>query len=201
MPGLPIASWVIDIPKCSLRSQLSFTYREYLRTAPSILAKESWKDGRGGRDYPGDLVINGSPTQEPSPTVQLFPLGLGEPATVIHGSPRRGSSAATTAAALCSSCPALGSVSPGECKVMSAEVTPSSLVHSPLCRADATTTSMILRRLSNAVAPSVCKPGPRPRSWSLTLWSSLSACKTFDATAVVIGVIPRLQSHPVIAGS
>jgi len=141
------------------------------------------KDGSGGREYPGGLVINGSPTQEPSPAVQSLPSGLGEPAAVIQASPRRGSSAATTAAALCSSRPVLGSVSPGESKVMSSKVTPSSPMHSPVCRANATMTSMLLRRSSNAVAPSVYIPGPR--HWS----GSFSASETFDATAVVIGAI------------
>jgi len=99
------------------------------------------KDGSGGREYPGGLVINGSPTQEPSPAVQSLPSGLGEPAAVIQGSPRRGSSAATTAAALWSSRPVLGSVSLGESKVMSSNVTPSSHMHSPVCQANAMTTS------------------------------------------------------------
>ena len=181
---------------------MSFVCREYLRTAPSMLAKGiKTKDGSGGREYPGGLVINGSPTQEPSPAIHSLPSGLGEVAAVIQASPRRGSSAATTAAALCSSRPALGSVSPGESKLMSAKVTPSSPMHSPVCRADATTTSMLLRRSSNAVSPSVCIPRLCPWSWSLTFWLSLSACETFDATAVVIGVIPPLHSHSVITGS
>jgi len=106
------------------------------------------KGGSGGREYPGGLVINGSPKQEPSPAIQSLPSGLGEPAAVIQSSPWRGSSAATTAAALCSSRPALRSVSPGESKVMSSNVTPSSPMHSPVCWANATTTSMLLRRSS-----------------------------------------------------
>jgi hypothetical protein len=142
--------------------------RDYLRTAPSVLAKGiKTKDGSGGREYPGGLVINGSPTQEPSPAVRSLPSGLGEPIAVIQVSPRRGPSAATTAAALCSSCPALASVfSPGESRVMPSKVAPSSPMHSPVCWANATTTSMLVRRSSNAVAPSVCIPGPRPRSLS-----------------------------------
>jgi len=109
-------------------------------------------------------VINGSPTQEPSPAIQSLPSSLGEPVAVIHVSPRSGSSAATTAAAPGSSWPVLGSVSPGESRVMSSKVTPSSPMHSPICRANATTTSVLARRSSNAVAPSVCIPGPCPRS-------------------------------------
>jgi hypothetical protein len=101
-------------------------------------------------------VINGSPTQEPSPAVQSLPSGLGEPAAVIHASPWRGSSAATTATALSSSRPALGSISPGESMMYSSKVTPSSPMHSPVCRANATTTSILDRSSSNAVAPSVC---------------------------------------------
>jgi hypothetical protein len=121
-------------------------------------------DGSGGREYPGGLVINGSPTQEPSPAVQSLRSGLGQAAAVIQASPRRGSSGATTATALCSSRPAFGSVSPGQSKVMSSKVTPSTPMHSPVSRANATTTSMRLRRSSNAVAPSVCIPGPHPKS-------------------------------------
>ena len=140
--------------------------RGYLRTAPSILSKESRKDGSGGREYPGGLVINGSPTQEASPALQTLPSDLGEPAAVIQASPWKGASAATTTAAICSSRPALRSLSPGESKVMSSKVTPSSPMHSPVCRANATTTSMLLSRSSNAVVPSVCIPGQRPRSLS-----------------------------------
>ena len=141
------------------------------------------KDGSGGRDYPGGLVITGSPTQAQWPAVQSLPSGLGKPAAVIQASPRRGSSAATTAAALCTSRPALGSVSPGEPKVISLKATPSSPTHSPVCRVNSTTTSMLLRRSSNAVAQSVCIPGPRPRSLSF------SPSETIGASAVVIGVI------------
>jgi len=141
--------------------------RGYLRTAPSMLAKViKTKRWSGGREYPGGLVLNGSPTQEPSPAVRSLPSGLGEPIAVIQVSPRRGSSAATTATALCSSRPALGSVIPGESRVMSSKVAPSSPMHSPICRVNATTTSLLVRRSSNAVAPSVCIPGPRPRSLS-----------------------------------
>jgi len=166
-----------------------------------MLVKESWKDGSSGKEDPGGLVINGSPTLEPSPGVQSLPSGLSDPEAVIQGSPRSSSSATTTAAAPCLSRPALGSVfSPGESRVMSSEVTHSCHMHSPVCRANATKTSMLLRRSLNAVAPSVCIPGPRPRSWSLILWLSASACETFDATAVVTSVIPPLHSHSVIAG-
>jgi len=133
-----------------------------------MLAKEiETKDGSGGREYPGGLVINGSPTQEQSSAVRSLPLGLSEPIAVIQVSPRRGSSAATTAADLCSSRPALVSVfSPGESRVMPCKVAPSSPMHLPVCRANATTTSMLVRRSSNAVAPSACIPLPRPRSLS-----------------------------------
>jgi hypothetical protein len=31
------------------------------------------KDGSGGTDYPGGLVINGSPIQELSPAIHLLP--------------------------------------------------------------------------------------------------------------------------------
>jgi len=155
-------------------------------------------DGSGGREYPGGLVINGSPTQKPSPTVRSLPSVLGEPIAVIQVSPWRGSSAATTPAALCLSRPALECVfSPGESRVMPSKVAPSSPMYSPVCRANPTTTSMLVRRLSNAVAPSVYIPGPCPRSWSWTLWLSLSACETFDATAAVIGVI---SSTPLVVG-
>ena len=123
-----------------------------------------------------------------SPAVQSLPMGLDEPAAFWEASPWRGSSAATTAAALCSTRPAPWSVSPGQSKVMFSKVTPISPMHSPVCHANATMTSMLLRRSLNAVAPSVCIPRPRPRSWSLTVWLS-SACETFDATAVVIGAI------------
>jgi len=111
-----------------------------------MIAKEiKTKDGSGGREYAGGLVINGSPTQEPSPAVQSLLSGLGEPIAVFQVSPRRGSSAAATAAALCSSRPVPGSVSPGESNVMSSKVTHSSPMHSPVCRAHATTTSMLVR--------------------------------------------------------
>jgi len=133
--GIPFASYVFGIPKCTVRSQLWFVCQDYLQTAPSMLAKESWKDGSGGKEYPGGLVINGSPTQKPSPMVQSLPAGLGEPAAVMQASHQRGSSAPPTAAAPCWSCSALGSVSPGESNVMSSKVTPSRPMHSPVCRA------------------------------------------------------------------
>jgi len=66
---------------------------------------------------------------------------------------------------------------------MSSKVTPSSPMHSPVCRANATTTSMVVRISSNAVTPNVCIPGLRHKSLSF------SASETFDATAVVISII------------
>ena len=195
MLGHPI---FISLQRSNVHSSLSIVIclRGYLWTAPSMLAKGiKTKDGSGGRVYPGGLVSNGSPTQEPSPTVQSLPSGQREPAAVIQASPRRGSSAAATTAALCLSRPALGSVSPGESKAMSSKVTPSSPKHSPVCRANVTMTWTLLRRSSNAVTPSVCIPRPRPRNLSF------SASETFDATAVVISVIPPLNSHSVFEGS
>ena len=201
MPRLPTAWYISGVPKYAVHTQLSFVFQEYLQSAPSILAKGSWNDGSGGREYPAGLVIDDSPTQEPSPTVQRFPLGLGEPIAVLQVPPPRGSSAATTSAALCSSRAALGSVLPGKSRVISSKVAPSSLMHSPVCQANGTTASMLVGSWSNAVVPIVCIPGPCPRSWSLTLCLSLSACETFDATAIVISVIPPLHSHLVIAVS
>jgi len=136
---------------------------------------------------PGGLVVNGLPTKEPSPGVHSLPSGFGKLVAVIQMSPRSSSSAATTAAAHCSSHSAFGSVSSGEFKVMSSTVTPYSLVHSPIRRANATTTSSVPTRLSNVVAPSVCISGLRSRSWSMTFL--FSASETFDGTAIVIGVI------------
>jgi len=66
-----------------------------------MLANESTKDGSGGRQDPGGIVVNGSPTQEPSPAVQSLHSAVGEPAAVSQESSLRGSSAATTAAGLC----------------------------------------------------------------------------------------------------
>jgi len=125
------------------------------------------KDESGGREYPGGLVINGSPTQETSPAVPSLPSGLGQPIAVIQVSPQSGSSGATNAAALCSLRPGLGSVfSTGESREMPSKVAPSSPMHSPVCRANATTTSMLFRRSSNAVALRVCIPATHPRSLS-----------------------------------
>jgi len=76
-----------------VHTQLSFACRHYLRnadlhrfvrTAPSILAKESRKDGSSGSDSPGSLVINSLPTKEESTAIQLLPSYLGEPVAVIH---------------------------------------------------------------------------------------------------------------------
>jgi hypothetical protein len=130
------------------------------------VSQESRNDGSCGTDYPRCLDINGLPKQEPRPAIWSLPSGLGEPIAVIHVSPRSGSSAATTAAALCSSRPVLGSVLPGESKVMSSKVVPSSSMHSPVCRANATMTATLLRRSSIAIAPTVCIPRPRPSSLS-----------------------------------
>jgi hypothetical protein len=58
------------------------------------------KDGYAGREYPEGLVINGSPTKEPSSAIHLLHLSLGNPVAVIQASPQSSSSAATTAAAL-----------------------------------------------------------------------------------------------------
>ena len=107
------------------------------------------------RSNPGGLVINISPMQEPSHTVRSLPSGLGEPVELIQASPQRGSSATTTTAAPCLLCPALGSLSPGESKVMPPKVTPSSLVHSAIHRINAATTSSLARRSFNAVDLSV----------------------------------------------
>jgi len=210
MPGQPIAAYVFNVPKCALCSQWPFFCREYLQSEDSHVFVRLWvcsihvsqrnqrMDGSGGREYPGGLVINSSPTKKPSPAVLSPPSGLGEPAAVIRASPLSSSSPATTTAALCSSCPAPGSVfSPGESRVMPSKVAPSSPTHSPVWRANTTTTSMRVRRSSNAVAPSACIPGPRPRRWSLTLWLSFWVWETFDATAVVIGVI---SSAPLALG-
>jgi len=71
------------------------------------------KGRKEGRKNPGGLVMNSSPTKEPSHTVQSLPSGLGEPVAVIQASTQSSSSAATTTAAPCSSHPALGSVLPG----------------------------------------------------------------------------------------
>jgi hypothetical protein len=97
-------------------------------------------------------VVNGSPTEEPSPAIHSQPSGHGKPVAVIQASPKRRVSATSTAATLCSLCSTLGSVSPSESKVMSCKVSPSSPMHSPVCRANATMTSMLARGSSNAVA-------------------------------------------------
>jgi len=147
------------------------------------------------RNNPGGLVVNGSPTKEPSSAVKSLPSGLGEPVAVILASPQSSSSAATTAAAPCSSHPALGSEVPGVSMVMSSKVPPSSHLHSPISSASGAMTSSLARRSSNEVALSVRISGLQRRSWSSTLL--FSASKTFDATAVVISVI---SSTPLALG-
>ena len=128
-------------------------------------------------------MINGSPAKQWIPAIQSLTSDLGEPAAVIHISPWRGSSAPTTTAATCSSCPALGSVFSHESKVMSFKVAPSSPVHSPMWWGKATTTSMLGRRSSHSVALSVHISKPHPRSFSF------SASETCDVTAAVLSVI------------
>ena len=93
------------------------------------------------RSNPGGLVVNGSTTQEPCPAVQSHLSGLRKPVAVILASPRRGTSAATTAAAPCLSRSALVSVIPGESKVMPSKVNTSSPAHSPCHMANAAMTS------------------------------------------------------------
>jgi len=70
-------------PHC--RSAQSCTALNLL--APSVLVKRiKRKDGSGGRENPGGLVINGLPTKEPSPAIQSLPSCLGEPVAVIQDS-------------------------------------------------------------------------------------------------------------------
>jgi len=140
-----------------------------------------------GRNNPGGLVMNGSPTKEPSPTVPSLPLGLGKPLAVSEASPQISSSATNTAAVPYSSPPALESVFPGESRGMSSKVAPSSHVHSPVHRVHAPMTSSLATSSSKAVAPSVCISGPRLRTWWWTIL--FLASETFDATAIVMGVI------------
>jgi hypothetical protein len=58
----------------------------WIRTNCSIYVcqKNQRKDGNGGRENPGCLVITGSPTQKPSPAVQALPSYLCELVAVIQ---------------------------------------------------------------------------------------------------------------------
>jgi hypothetical protein len=136
-----------------------------------------WNDGSGRRKYPGGLVISGSPTQEPSPAVNSLSLALSEPRAVIQISPRRRSLAKTTHTVLCLSRPGLESeFSPAESNVMPSKVAPSSPMDSPVCRANAMTSSMLVRRSSNEVAVTVSIPAPCSRSLSWSYHFVLLRC-------------------------
>lgn len=123
----------------------------------------------------------------PSPTVLSLPSVFSDLVAVIQACRWWGSCATTTACAPCLSHPPLGSVSPGQFKVIPSQVATSIPVHSPICRANAVMTSFLARRWLNEVATSIWISGLRPRSWFLML--SLAAYKTFDATPIVISGI------------
>jgi len=124
-----------------------------------------------------------------------LPLCPGEKVVVIEASLWRGSSAATTATAPYSSCPAKGSILSAELKVISSKVASSSPVHSPICKASPTMTSSLARKRLNAVALSVSISGLRAGSWLLV--QSLLASVPVHFTIIVIGVI---SSRPSLCG-
>lgn len=159
-----------------------------LRVSLSVREQRGKEKTKEERNDPGGLAVNGLPTKGPRPTIQSLPSAFSEPVAFIQMSSQSSSSAAVTATTPCSSHPAFGSVLPGESRVRSSKSAPSSPVHSPIHTANAASTSLVARRSLNAVAPSVCMSGPRPRRWSLTFL--FSAYETFDATAIVIVVIP-----------
>jgi hypothetical protein len=70
------------IPELQTRTKLYVS-----ESALSVLVKRiKRKDGSGGRENPGGIVINGSPTKEPSHAIQSLPSCLGEPVAVIQDS-------------------------------------------------------------------------------------------------------------------
>jgi hypothetical protein len=51
--------------------------------ADVFVNQEVRRSKKEGRNFPGGVVVNSSPTTKPSPTIQSIPSDIGEPVGVI----------------------------------------------------------------------------------------------------------------------